>query len=386
MFKILSYIIIVLAINTASGFYMPAFADDDLFREQEELLLELINRARANPLAAARSLGLNTDKILEDLPEIADILVNGLPPFTYNGNLYLAAAAHNNDMLENSFYSSISLNGLTPEERILNNGYMPKNTGESLGMLGFSNFVEAEDAARIIFSNMFKDELDAKRDRQRNILNPDLKEAGISIGSGAFHFGVSSFNVYLVTCDFALSAAEELEFELISLINQIRQDPLAAAVSIGINTDRIISESNELGNILTNGLPPLSFNDRLYASARGHADDMLEKNYFSYESLDGRSIEDRIIEKGYDPLVSGEIIGSVLTVSGLDPFDIGKLIIFNHFRNELDLSNDYPSVILNPEFKEIGLAFISVDSEEQVKDDQLTSKYNLFVCDFGDRI
>lgn len=45
--------------------------------------------------------------------------------------------------------------------------------------------------------------------------------------------------------------------------------------------------------------PPLSRDDRLRSSAREHALDMAEQNYFSHDSLDGREASDRIQEALY---------------------------------------------------------------------------------------
>lgn len=41
--------------------------------------------------------------------------------------------------------------------------------------------------------------------------------------------------------------------------------------------------------------PPLTWNDDLEDAAIGHAKDMARKSYFSHDSKDGRSMEDRIV-------------------------------------------------------------------------------------------
>jgi uncharacterized protein YkwD/chitodextrinase len=56
------------------------------------------------------------------------------------------------------------------------------------------------------------------------------------------------------------------------------------------------------------GLSPLSWDDRLFDAARGHSEDMAEQNYFSHDSLDGRSFSDRITEAGYPWNTCGENI------------------------------------------------------------------------------
>jgi uncharacterized protein YkwD len=47
------------------------------------------------------------------------------------------------------------------------------------------------------------------------------------------------------------------------------------------------------------GLRPLSLNRRLSRAARGHARDMVVRNYFSHDSLGGDSFVDRIRRAGY---------------------------------------------------------------------------------------
>ncbi|CAF2825896.1 unnamed protein product [Rotaria sp. Silwood2] len=44
---------------------------------------------------------------------------------------------------------------------------------------------------------------------------------------------------------------------------------------------------------------PLQWNNLLGNAARGHAEDMLAHNYFSHNSLDGRTPWDRMLEAGY---------------------------------------------------------------------------------------
>lgn len=56
------------------------------------------------------------------------------------------------------------------------------------------------------------------------------------------------------------------------------------------------------------GAGNVRFNGRLNRAAQGHADDMLDNNYFSHTGLDGSSVEDRIRAQGYDPVAFGENI------------------------------------------------------------------------------
>ena len=351
----------------------------DVSSQYEQDLLQLINDARENPLIVASSLGMDADQILQNFPELEDILINGLPPLIFNENLCAAAGAHTHDMLENNYYSHISLDGRTCDDRIVESGYVPTATGESLGMLAFSNFIQPASAVTLIFKNMFRDELDPARTERRNILASDIEEAGIGFGSGAFKIDGSIYNVYLTTCDFAAGIPSVIELELLELINQARENPLGVAASFGMDADQILQDFPELEVILTNGLPPLSFNENLYAAASAHTQDMLENNYYSHTSLDGRTYDDRIVEKGYDPLVTGESLGMLAFSNFIEPAEAVALIFESMFRDELDPERTEDRNILDPDLEEAGVAMGTGTLNLS------GSLYNVYLatCDFG---
>ena len=323
---------------------------------QDEALLALINQARQNPLAVAASMGMDPEKILQDLPELEKILREGLPPVTFNGNLFNAARAHTQDMFANGYYSHVSPDGRGYDERIRDAGYPAVATGESLGMLTFANFIDPNDAARFIFEYMFWDELDPARTEKRNILDPDLKEAGISVDAGVLSLGGVLWNVYLATCDFG-AVISGPEAELLQLINQARANPLKTAALLGMDTERLLTDLPLLSDVLTKGLPPLAFDSRLYRAARDHGLDMLDKVYYSHASPDGRTYEDRIREAGYEAALAGEVIGSLAVYDSLAEKDAVFQIFAAKFKEELDPVSATERVILNGAFKDGGVYF-----------------------------
>jgi uncharacterized protein YkwD len=94
--------------------------------------------------------------------------------------------------------------------------------------------------------------------------------------------------------------------------------------------------------------PPLTWNNDLEDAAVGHAKDMARKNYFSHDSKDGRSMEDRIVYAGYK-------------FKGFKSFAIGENIaqgqqsiaevMAGWFKSEGHCRN-----LMNPDFKEVGVA------------------------------
>ena len=223
---------VLLIVSLWGGLGGVASAAEVVPSPQDEALLALINQARQNPLAVAASMGMDPEKILKDLPELEKILKEGLPPVTFNGKLFEAARAHTADMFANGYYSHVSPDGRGYDARIKDSGYPAFATGESLGMLTFANFINPKDAARFLFEYMFWDELDPSRKEKRNILDPSLKEAGVSVDTGVLSLGGVLWNVYLATCDFG-TVLSEPEGELLQLINQARANPLGVARNLG---------------------------------------------------------------------------------------------------------------------------------------------------------
>ena len=378
--------IILLAVVLFLAFSVSPCPAQDVPSQHEQDLLQLINEARENPLIVATSLGMDADQILQDLPELRDILIYGLPPLSFNENLYAAASAHTRDMLENGYYSHDSLDGRTYDDRIGEKGYVPTATGESLGMLAFFNFIQPAEAVALIFENMFRYELDPARTERRNILASDLKEAGIALRTGTLVLSGSACNVYLATCDFG-SSVRKLELEFFNLINQARENPLAVAESLGMDPDQIMQDFPELRDILIYGLPPLTFNRNLYAAAGAHSQDMLENGYYSHFSLDGRTFEDRIRETGYDLLDAGENMAlQCLSADFIDENDdqidrLVSLMFRKIFTRELRPDSAEERNILDPVLREVGISFITGTSSEL--GGICGDRVSLLVADFG---
>lgn len=91
-----------------------------------------------------------------------------------------------------------------------------------------------------------------------------------------------------------------------------------------------------------NGVGTVEYNARLDKAAQGHADDMLDQDYFSHTSLDGRTLSDRVNATGYQWKKVGENIGQGQT-SEQEVLD-GWVASAGHQANNID-----------PDFEEFGL-------------------------------
>jgi len=318
--------------------------------------LGLINQAREAPLAMVGALGMDPDQVLLDLPEMSDILIEGLPPLAYNDKLYAAAKEHSLDMLGNLYYSHDSLDGRTYDQRIAAAGYQAAASGESLGVVGFLNYVEPLEAAEIMFKSMFKAELDPSRTEKRNILDPRLMDIGIALATGATRLWGSEWNVYMATCDFgAASLAGEMEAELLRLMNEARAKPLLALEAVGINEAFARIMLGDTAWILDEGLPPLSWNAHLNRSASDHNSDMIANGYFDIFSQDGRGPADRVASAGYDALRVGESLARLIVEPGMTPQQIAHSLYDTMLQDEIFYVSA-PKRMLNPDMKEVGIS------------------------------
>ncbi len=95
---------------------------------EEVYLLELVNRARVNPMAEGALLGLDLTKDLTDA-EIAKLVPQ--EPLALNEPLTVAARLHSRDMADSDYFSHIDLQGNTPSDRATAQGYV-YSAGENI--------------------------------------------------------------------------------------------------------------------------------------------------------------------------------------------------------------------------------------------------------------
>jgi len=103
---------------------------------EEQLVLEYINRARANPFAEGQRLGINITEGLQDDPQngcYGPEYVGVRPPLAMNPDLLAVAEGHSEDMYNQNYFSHTDPNGTTAFERIQNSGYNYISAGENIG-------------------------------------------------------------------------------------------------------------------------------------------------------------------------------------------------------------------------------------------------------------
>ncbi|MDZ7698213.1 MAG: CAP domain-containing protein [Deltaproteobacteria bacterium] len=369
MFKIVKISLFVLTLLLGTSQQVFSEASDP--SEEEVYFLFLINEARKDPLGMAEYLGLDREAILQDLPQLKEILTAGVPPLKFDPKLYKAAVGHTAEMLKENYYAHDALDGRTYGERIRESGYLAVVNGESLGMLSFQNFIAPEEAVEAIFKSIFLDELDPATQAERNILNPEITEAGIALGSGPFNMNGFSLNAYLTTLDFGKPVVdtEAVEAILVGMLNVARSDPGLAFLGAGIDAERAAKAYGDLASALTRSLAPLAWNNELHGAASAHNRDMHEQGYFDTVSLDGLTAFDRVATTGYDAVCVGESLDEVFIALGgeqsLDAFDVAYKLYESILHKDTNPEFNSERNIFHPFVTEIG---ISVETSSRVPD------------------
>ncbi len=144
--------------------------------DQEQLLLELVNRARANPEAEAARFGIDLNQDLE--PD--EISPDPKQPLAPNQMLITAAGRHADDMLIREFFEHVNPDGDGPSERARAAGY-PAGAGENIAWFGKPGFLERDEEVYRRHEALFLSE-----HHRTNMLNAGYREIGNGIRYGEF--------------------------------------------------------------------------------------------------------------------------------------------------------------------------------------------------------
>jgi Cysteine-rich secretory protein family/Carboxypeptidase regulatory-like domain len=156
----------------------------------EQLILQMINRARANPTAEATldGIGLN-----DDLPA-GTISSSPEQPLAPNADLQTVAEQHSADMIANNYFSHTAPDGSTPQTRIAATGYTGLDTGENIAYLTATNNAP-DQAAPQLQTDLFE-----SAEHRENVLSPNYNEIGVGLANQVL--GANNYEQVDVTQDF----------------------------------------------------------------------------------------------------------------------------------------------------------------------------------------
>jgi Ca2+-binding RTX toxin-like protein len=167
----------------------------------EQYLIELINRARLDPLAEAERQGIALNQGLTP-GTISGAPLQVLAP---NSQLEAAAQAHSEWMLANDIFSHSGAGGSTPGDRMAAAGYRFTGTWawrENLSWVGSTGQIDMDAAVTQHFDSLY-----ASPGHRATTFTANLREIGIAQVAGQFTQGGTAFNSSMVTQNFALSGS-----------------------------------------------------------------------------------------------------------------------------------------------------------------------------------
>jgi Ca2+-binding RTX toxin-like protein len=163
----------------------------------EQYLLELINRARLNPLGEANLFNID----LNDGLAANTISSDSKQPLAFNFFLIDAARSHSQWMLDNDIFSHTGVNGSTSSQRMTNAGYQFTGSwasGENVGYTGTTGTLNVNNAIAQVNEGLFR-----SSGHRKNILKSDFREIGLGNLTGDFE----GYNSLMVTENFAKSGS-----------------------------------------------------------------------------------------------------------------------------------------------------------------------------------
>jgi len=160
----------------------------------EQYMLELINRARLDPVGEAARNGIDLNYNLSPgqlhtgargvlAPEVA---------------LEMTAIGHSQWMLANDIFSHTGVNNTTPAERATAAGYQGWGAGENISWRGNTGYLSLESTIGQQHADLF-----ISASHRMNILYDSYREIGIAQEAGQFSAGGTTYNASMVTQNFS---------------------------------------------------------------------------------------------------------------------------------------------------------------------------------------
>ena len=164
---------------------------------REQLMLEMVNRARLDPGAEAARLGIALNAGLA----AGEITGTAKQPLAANELLNDSALAHSQWMIANDMFSHTGAGGSDPGDRMAAAGYSFTGSwtwGENIAWSGTTGTPNADATTIELADNLFR-----SPGHRLNILGDDFRELGTGIATGGFASGGTIYNAVMATQNFA---------------------------------------------------------------------------------------------------------------------------------------------------------------------------------------
>lgn len=169
--------------------------------EYDQLLLELVNRARLEPLGEAKRLGIG----LNDGLPAGTISAASKQPLAGNPLLGDAARGHSAYMLAHNQFAHSGIGDGDPTSRIVAANYGLTGswaTGENIAWTGTTGALD-----QLQFTRALHDNLVHSAGHRENIMADMFRELGTGVLFGPFTSGGTTFNAAMATENFGLSGS-----------------------------------------------------------------------------------------------------------------------------------------------------------------------------------
>ena len=173
------------------------------FYRVEDYALQVLNSFRANPLSYEGGLGIDDGAVREAWGEYYYLLERGLPLFRLDERLNQAARAKITDMVQKSYFSVISPEGVGPDELVEQHGVSSLISGVSIAYVAFEHLIPAERALDYMLDLLKKNSLLMQNQTSSSLLFPAYTHVGVALASVGLDTGYGRLNVYLLCLVFA---------------------------------------------------------------------------------------------------------------------------------------------------------------------------------------
>ena len=206
---------------------------------QEQLIVELVNRARANPQAEALRLGIELN---QGLPT-GSISISPKQPLAIEEILDEIASSHSREMLDYNFFDHRGQNGSTPYERAKAAGYSA-GAAENIAVQSFFGN-QLDKAVSDSHDMLFR-----SPGHRQNLMNDFMRDIGVGVETGNYTFTSGTYKVAMTTQNFGRQNTDMRSITGVVYTDSIIVDDFYS-IGEGMSNIRISAENLSTGEVFT---------------------------------------------------------------------------------------------------------------------------------------